>query len=121
MRKLSLTAATICLVAQLTTAQIKLPSPSPGASVMQTVGTTDLTVTYSRPSLKGRQPFTESFVPVGKVWRTGANGATMFTTTTDLMINGKTLAAGSYAIMSIPAQDSYTLIFNKDKSVTEQT
>lgn len=121
MHKLSLTAATICLAAQLTTAQIKLPSPSPGASVMQTVGTTDITVTYSRPSLKGRQPFTDSFVPVGKVWRTGANGATMFTTSTDLMVNGKTLAAGSYAIMSIPSQESYTLIFNKNKSVTEQT
>ncbi|GAB4043990.1 DUF2911 domain-containing protein [Spirosoma jeollabukense] len=121
MRKLSLTAATLCLAAQLTTAQIKLPSPSPGASVMQTVGTTDLTVTYSRPSLKGRQPFTDNFIPLGKVWRTGANAATLFTTTTDLMVNGKTLPAGSYAIMSIPEEASYTLIFNKNKSVTEQT
>ncbi|CAN5378770.1 DUF2911 domain-containing protein [soil metagenome] len=121
MRKLSLTAATLCLAAQLTTAQIKLPSPSPGASVMQTVGTTDLTVTYSRPSLKGRQPFTDNFIPIGKVWRTGANAATLFTTTTDLMVNGKTLPAGSYAIMSIPEEASYTLIFNKNKSVTEQT
>ncbi|MFD2933910.1 DUF2911 domain-containing protein [Spirosoma flavum] len=121
MRKLSLTAATICLVAQLTTAQIKLPSPSPGASVMQTVGTTDLTVTYSRPSLKGRAPFTDAFVPTSKVWRTGANGATAFTTSTDLMVNGKTLPAGTYAIMSIPEKSDWTLIFNKDKSVTEQT
>ncbi len=119
MHKISLTAATICLVAQLSTAQIKLPSPSPGASVVQTVGTTDLTVTYSRPSLKGRTPFTGSFVPVGKVWRTGANGATLFTTSTNLMVNGKSLPAGSYAIMSIPAAESFTLIFNKDKAVTE--
>ena len=119
MRKISLTAATICLAAQLSTAQIKLPSSSPGASVVQTVGTTDLTVTYSRPSLRGRTPFTGSFVPVGKVWRTGANGATLFTTSTDLMVNGKSLPAGSYAIMSIPAAESFTLIFNKDKAVTE--
>lgn len=119
MRKLSLTAVTFCLAAQLATAQIKLPSPSPGASVMQTIGTTDLTVTYSRPSLKGRTPFVGSFVPAGKVWRTGANGATVFTTSTDLMVNGKTLPAGSYSIMSIPTADAFTLIFNKDKAVTE--
>ncbi|GAB3794452.1 DUF2911 domain-containing protein [Spirosoma humi] len=86
---------------------------------MQTVGTTDLTVTYSRPSLKGRDPFVGSFVPAGKIWRTGANGATIFTTTTDLMVNGKTLPAGSYSILSIPGADAFTLIFNKDKAVTE--
>lgn len=88
---------------------------------MQTVGTTDLTVAYSRPSLKGRQPFTDNFVPLGKVWRTGANGATNFTTSTDLMVNGKTLSAGTYAIMSIPADGNFTLIFNKNKAITEQT
>lgn len=119
MRKFSLTAIAFCLAAQVATAQIKLPSPSPGASVMQTVGTTDLTVTYSRPSLKGRTPFVGSFVPAGKIWRTGANGATLFTTSTDLMVNGKTLPAGSYSILSIPAADAFTLIFNKDKAVTE--
>ena len=121
MRKLVLSGVTVCLAAQLTTAQIKLPSPSPGATVMQTVGTTDLTVNYSRPSLKGRQPFVGDFVPAGKIWRTGANSATIFTTSTDLMVNGKTLAAGSYAIMSIPEQGNYTLIFNKNKNVTEAT
>lgn len=119
MRKLVLSGVTFCLAAQLATAQIKLTSPSPGATVMQTVGTTDLTVVYSRPSLKGRQPFTGDFVPAGKIWRTGANGATLFTTSTDLMVNGKTLAAGTYAIMSIPEQGNFTLIFNKNKSVTE--
>lgn len=121
MRKLVLSGVTFCLAAQLATAQIKLPSPSPGATVMQTVGTTDLTVSYSRPSLRGRQPFVGDFVPAGKIWRTGANGATLFTTSTDLMVNGKALAAGTYAIMSIPEQSNYTLIFNKDKNVTEAT
>jgi hypothetical protein len=121
MKKMLLSAAGILLIAQLATAQIKLPSPSPAATVMQAVGVTDLTIKYSRPSLRGRTPFTEGFVPVGKVWRTGANGATVFTSTTDLMVNGKTLAAGTYAIMSIPAADQWTLIFNKNTSVSEQT
>ncbi|AQG79414.1 DUF2911 domain-containing protein [Spirosoma montaniterrae] len=121
MRKLVLSGVTLCLVAQLATAQIKLPSPSPAATIMQTVGTTDLTVKYSRPSLKGRTPFTDAFVPLGKVWRTGANQATAFTTTTDLMVNGKTLPAGTYAIMSIPTENDWTLIFNKNTSVSEQS
>ncbi len=121
MRKLVLSGVTLCLAAQLATAQIKLPSPSPAATLMQTVGTTDLTVKYSRPSLKGRTPFTDSFVPLGKVWRTGANQATAFTTSTDLMVNGKTLPAGTYAIMSIPTENDWTLIFNKNTSVSEQS
>jgi len=121
MRKLVLSCATIALAAQLATAQIKLPSPSPAATIMQTVGTTDLTVKYSRPSLKGRTPFTDAFIPTGKVWRTGANQATAFTTSTDLMVDGKTLPAGSYAILSIPAADDWTLIFSKNMAVTEQT
>lgn len=121
MRKFVLSGVTLCLAAQLATAQIKLPSPSPGATVMQTVGTTDLTVKYSRPSLKGRTPFTDAFVPTGKVWRTGANQATAFTTSTDVMVNGKTLPAGEYAILSIPSMDDWTLIFSKNMSVTEQT
>lgn len=121
MRKLSLSVTTLCLAAQLATAQIKLPSPSPGATVMQTVGVTDLTVKYSRPSLKGRTPFTDAFVPTGKVWRTGANQATAFTTSTDLTVNGQGLPAGTYALLSIPAQDNWTLIFSKNTSVTEQS
>lgn len=121
MKKMMLSAVGLLLMAQLATAQVKLPSPSPGATIMQTVGITDLTVKYSRPSLKGRTPFTDAFVPMGKVWRTGANGATAFTTSTDLTIDGKTLPAGTYAIMSIPAADKWTLIFTKNAGVTEQT
>jgi hypothetical protein len=121
MRKLVLSGLTYCLAVQLATAQIKLASPSPGATVMQTVGTTDLTVNYSRPSLKGRQPFTDAFVPLGKVWRTGANTPTLFTTTTDVMVNGKTLPAGSYAVLTIPQEGNATLIFSKNKTSTEAT
>ncbi len=113
MRTLVLNTVALCIVASLATAQIKLPSPSPGATVMQTVGVTDLTITYSRPSLKGRSPFTDALVPMGKLWRTGANGATNFKTTTDLMVNGQTLPAGTYSVFTMPAQSEWTLIFNK--------
>ncbi len=112
---------TFCLTMQLTFAQIKLPSPSPGATVVQTVGTTDLTVMYSRPSLKGRQPFTDAFVPLNKIWRTGANSPTLFTATTDVMVNGKMLPAGTYALLSLPQEGGGALIFSKNKTSTEQT
>ena len=121
MRKLILSGVTLSLAAQLATAQIKLPAPSPAATIMQTVGTTDFTVKYARPSLKGRTPFTDAFVPTGKVWRTGANQATAFTTSTDVMVNGKNLPAGTYAVLSMPAMDNWTLIFSKNLTVTEQS
>ncbi len=121
MRKLILSGVTLSLAAQLATAQIKLPSPSPGATLTQTVGTTDFTVKYSRPSLKGRTPFTDAFVPTGKVWRTGANQATAFTTSTDVMVNGKNLPAGTYAVLSMPAMDNWMLIFSKNMNVSEQS
>ena len=120
MRRLLLSTTALCLVAQLATAQIRLPSPSPGASVMQTIGTTDVTVKYSRPSLKGREAFTSALVPYGKVWRTGANTATNITTTTDMMVNGQKLAAGTYALLSIPDQSQWTLIFSKNAATSEQ-
>ena len=120
MKKVMLSAVGLVLVTQMATAQMRTPSPSPGATVMQTIGVTDVTVKYSRPSLKGRTPFTGEFVPAGKVWRTGANTATAFTTTTDLMVNGKMLAAGSYAILSVPAATEWALIFSKNLTVNEQ-
>jgi hypothetical protein len=113
MRKLSLFVAALCLSAQLATAQMRLPQPSPGASVMQTIGVTDITVVYSRPAVKGREVF-GTVVPYGQLWRTGANGATRFVTTTDVMVDGQTLPAGTYSLFSIPTQDEWTLIFNKN-------
>lgn len=113
MKQLLLPAAALLLSVQVATAQIKLPQASPSATVTQTVGTTDITVTYSRPSARGRAIF-GSLIPYGQLWRTGANMATKLTTSTDLTVEGQTLPAGSYAIFSIPEQSEWTLIFNKN-------
>lgn len=113
MKKVLLQAVTLCLVAQLATAQIRLPQPSPSATSMQTIGTTDVTVKYSRPSVKGREIFGQ-LVPYGQLWRTGANAATTFQTSTDVMVQGQKLPAGTYSLFTIPAQDEWTLIFNKN-------
>ena len=116
--------------------QVRLPRPSQKASVMQTIGVTDVTITYSRPGVKGRtiwgdplpeqastkgeatlddqnvRPKGAPIVPWGHVWRTGANEATMFEVTDDVLINGQKLAAGKYSLHTIPTKDEWTIVFN---------
>lgn len=87
------------------------PSPPGQATVSLADGKT-ITIDYSRPSAKGRQIF-GGLVPFGKVWRTGANEATTFVTTSDLMVGGKHVPAGSYTLYTIPNQQEWTLIINK--------
>jgi Protein of unknown function (DUF2911) len=118
-------------------AQIRTPRPSQKASVMQTIGVTDVTITYHRPGVKGRKiwgdptpeqaaavkgeatldnqntrPKDAVIVPWGHMWRTGANDATMFEVTDDVLINGQKLAAGSYSLHTIPTKDEWTIVFN---------
>lgn len=91
------------------------PAPSPLGKVYQRVGVTDVEVEYSRPGMKGRSIFTaDGLVPHGKLWRTGANRASKITFSTDVMIGGKTVPAGTYAIFSIPAAGKWTVIFNSN-------
>ena len=117
-------------------AQITVPRPSQSASVMQRIGVTDVTITYSRPGVKGRKiwgdPLPEQastqgeatlddqnkrpkdavIVPYGHVWRTGANEATQFVVTDDVLINGQKLAAGTYSLHTVPTKDEWTIVFN---------
>jgi hypothetical protein len=116
---------------------VRLPRPSQKASVMQTIGTTDLTITYSRPGVKGRKIWGDApasatakgtatlddararvkdapIVPFGHLWRTGANEATVFAVTDDVLINGQKLAAGTYSLHTIPGREEWTIIFNSD-------
>lgn len=116
---------------------LRFPRPSQKASVMQTIGVTDVTITYSRPGVKGRkiwgEPLPEQkvegtatldnqnirpkeavIVPYGHVWRTGANEATQFVITDDVLINGQPLKAGTYSLHTIPTPDEWTIIFNSD-------
>lgn len=122
---------------QIASAQVRPPVPraSQKATVSQTIGTTDMSVTYSRPAVKGRavygdwpteakgegtldnqntRPAGAPLVPWGHIWRTGANEATLFVVNDDVLINGQPLAAGKYSFHSIPGKDDWTFIFNKD-------
>jgi hypothetical protein len=71
-----------------------------------------VTIDYSSPRMKGRKIF-GGLVPYGEVWRTGANEATTFVTTANLIVEGKQIPAGSYTIFTIPNPDKWTLIINK--------
>jgi len=129
---------TLFAIAFSVSAQVRPPVPRPSqkATVSQTLGTTDVSIIYSRPAVKGRviygdwptavtgegtldnqntRPAGAPIVPWGHVWRSGANEATLFTVADDVTINGQPLAAGKYSFHSIPAKDGeWTLIFNKD-------
>jgi hypothetical protein len=94
------------------TPKLDFPAPSPGCTIKQRVGITDIEVVYSRPSKKEREIF-GNVVPFGKVWRTGANAATKVTFSTPVKLNGTEVAAGSYALYTIPGQDEWTIILNK--------
>lgn len=88
------------------------PSPPATASVSFGDGKT-VTIDYSRPSAKGRKVM-GGLVPYGQVWRTGANEATSFVTTADLSIGGTTVPAGKYTLYSLPGENAWKLIINKE-------
>ena len=117
MKTLSLLFSTLLLSTTLSFAQLETPQPSPLSTVSQRVGMTDVTVTYSRPSARGRTVVGE-LVPYDKVWRTGANQATKVSLSDELNVAGTKVPAGDYALFTIPGKESWTVIFNKK---TEQS
>jgi hypothetical protein len=145
--------AALLLVAAVATAhaqqpKVRMPQASQIATVTQTIGITDITITYHRPGVKGRtvwgdvpadkaatlrnagtgEPVTGEMTldgvtgsgkeiplaPNGHVWRAGANEATQFVVTDDVLINGQPLKAGTYSMHAIPGREEWTIIFNKD-------
>lgn len=102
------------LMAALGSAQMdKGAKPSPPAKASCALGDGKaITVDYSSPRAKGRKIY-GGLVPYGDVWRAGANEATTFVTTADLMVGGQHVPAGSYTIFAIPKQDKWTLVISK--------
>jgi hypothetical protein len=98
-------------------AQIEMPQPSPGASLTQKVGMTEIKIEYSRPAIKGRKIMGE-IVPFGDIWRTGANSPTKFTTSDSITVGGKGLAKGTYVVLTRPGKDSWEIIFNKNPAAS---
>ena len=93
-----------------------LPTPSPLGKVEQRVGLTDISVEYSRPSMKGRKIFGD-LVPYGEVWRTGANRATIISLSSAVVLEGEKLAPGKYALFTLPAEGKWQVILNSDTNL----
>lgn len=109
----------VCCVMMMSSAfgqQIKTPAPSPTQTIKQDFGIGNIELNYSRPGAKGRKVM-GNVVPYGKVWRTGANSATVITFSDDVKIGDSTIKAGKYGLLSIPGEKEWTLIITKDLNV----
>jgi hypothetical protein len=92
----------------------KSKRPSPPATATETIrGGVHVKIDYSQPAVKGRALW-GALVPYDKVWRTGANEATVFTISAPVTIEGKTLPAGTYDLFTIPTEGDWTIIFNTE-------
>lgn len=104
---------TMCFTTAMNAQQLKTPAPSPGQTLTQDFGLSQITIDYSRPGVKGRVIFGD-LVPFGKIWRTGANGSTTITFGDDVTIEGHNVKAGKYSLYTIPGKDMWTVMLNKD-------
>ena len=101
-------------------AQIQLPAASPAASVSTTVGLTEVQINYFRPKVKGRKIFGSSnsvLLPYGSIWRTGANSGTKVSFSDDVVIEGTTIPAGEYLLLSVPGEEEWEVMFYTDLSL----
>jgi len=103
------------ITAQTTPPKLEFPAPSPASTIKQRVGVTDIEISYSRPSLKGRKAF-GNLVPFGQIWRTGANSATKIKFSTAINFGGANIPAGTYELFTIPGPAEWTVIVHKDSS-----
>ncbi len=111
MKKMTIAIAS-CFFAVTAIAQVKMPQPSPLQTIKQEFALGSIEVKYSRPAAKGRKVFGD-LVRMNQLWRTGANGATIVRFTDAVEINGKKVDTGSYALYTIPGNESWEIILNK--------
>ena len=95
--------------------ELNIPRVSQRGTVSQRIGLTDITITYHRPEVGGREIWGKT-VPFGKVWRAGANENTAITFSDDISVEGKPLAAGTYGLHTIPDKEQWTIIFSKNST-----
>jgi hypothetical protein len=94
----------------------EMPLLNKPESVQTTIGSTDIKINYSRPSMRGRIIFGE-VVPWNRFWRTGANAATKITLSSSIFFNNKELPAGEYSIFTMPTKNGWTIMFNKEAKI----
>lgn len=113
MKRVTIALAVIAvMICCSTSAQVKMPAPSPVQTIQQDFGMGSIQVIYSRPGAKGRRVFGD-LVQNGKLWRTGANAATRISFSDPVEIGGKKIDSGTYVLYSIPGEESWDIILNK--------
>jgi len=117
MRRLFFVAIIIAISFFSNAQNIKTPPASPPQTIKQDFGLSSIELSYSRPGVKGRKVFGD-LVPFGKVWRTGANNATIITFDDDVTIGNTKVPAGKYGLLTIPDKDNWTIIITKQLDVT---
>lgn len=104
--------STLLLFAGQAFCQLETPQASPKGKIEQRVGVMDVSVSYSRPGIKGRKIFGD-LVPYGEVWRTGANEPTTITFSDPVKLEAHDVPAGTYSLYTIPGKEEWTIIINK--------
>jgi hypothetical protein len=117
MKKILLASALLAIISFADAQNLKTPSPSPRQTVVQEFGLGEVTLSYSRPSAKGRVIYGD-LVPFDKVWRTGANNPTTLTFTEEVAIGGKKIAAGKYGLITIPGKTTWKIIISKQTDIS---
>lgn len=112
LKSLLILAIAVSVNADLKAQGLNMPQASTSQTLSQNFGLGKITLSYSRPNVKGRQVF-GALAPYGEVWRTGANSATLITFNEDVKVEGQNLPAGEYGLFTIPGKSEWTIIFNK--------
>lgn len=113
MKKLAIAAALLLVaLSAFSQSAIRLPEASPAATVGQTIGITDVAITYHRPAVNKRKIW-GGLVPFGTIWRAGANENTTISFSTPVKIEGQELPAGKYGLFAIPGPSQWTMVFSK--------
>ena len=103
----------LMLPALLKAQEDKSKRPSPPATATGKIGDATITINYSSPSVKGRKIF-GGILPYDKLWRAGANEATMFETDKDIVVEGEKLPAGKYSFFATPGENGWKIFFNSE-------
>lgn len=112
MKRLSFILLSALLTSGVYAQDLKLPALSPTSKLTQEFSTSNIEISYSRPSMRGRKIFGE-LVAFGNVWRTGANSATKVKFGEDVTVGGQAVKAGEYALYTIPGVAEWEIILNK--------
>ena len=111
MRNFILSLLSLFVISNLAAQNLKVPTLSPFSEIKQEIGLTEISLSYARPSAKGRTVM-GTLVPYGEMWRTGANASTKITVSETVKIAGNDLVAGTYALYTIPEKEEWTIIIH---------